>query len=314
MKKLFLILIAAFGLLFTACDAEEEKVIDNQTEIPADTNDPVIDDLTDDIPDNEQDYFALGYKNIKAPVCCISYVKYYEGLQKRTYYWKDGTTTDEYIDNLWGDWYGMYFCLDDLDHIDIKPAADNDWENYSFSSDLFTNFINNNETRDVYYLGLDSEGGIDFVSPYKFVEGLFQSHPIFPHPLLYPVHFYQNDITDDITSFRVEYIDECILPSLTFSSKSEFCGGYFEAAGISSIILQLKSFNNPIQIKGDSILKVLGISPLPIDELPFSTGEPFYDIYLSCDGNNIYGEATSHTPSLHKEIHLDPVLLATIEE
>ena len=43
MKKLFIILTAAFTLLFTACDVEEEKAIANQTEIPADTNDPVID-------------------------------------------------------------------------------------------------------------------------------------------------------------------------------------------------------------------------------------------------------------------------------
>ncbi len=43
MKKLFLILIAAVGLLFAACDAGEEKAIDNnQIEIPLDTGDPNI--------------------------------------------------------------------------------------------------------------------------------------------------------------------------------------------------------------------------------------------------------------------------------
>ncbi len=296
MKKLFLILITAVALLFTACDTEEEKAIDNQTEIPADTDDPVI-----DIPKyNWITYYSTEYYGkVKEPICNI----YYGGrspFYKITYYWNDDQITEYgYCSTNW--YQGVYFCVDDLNYIVIEEK-DSSLEKITLSSNVFADIIKNSGFCEVYTFGILESGAL-LIEPDKSSNGICQFYPFDDRAwILHPVRF---NLADDIISYQVNYgSDDAVVYSSTFTE--DFNNYYFEQDSIVSICLKHKS--EWICINRDTLTELL---TLPSTRT-INTENSKYEVSFYWVGNNIYGKASYQTSS--GEIHLDPVLLATIEE
>ncbi len=301
MKKLFLILTAVFGLLFTACDAEEEKAIDNQTEIPADTNDPVIDDPVIDIPKyNWITYYGTEYYGkVKEPICNI----YYGGekpFYKITYYWNDGQITESELCSR--NWYqGVYFCVDDLNYVVIEEIGSTR-EPITLSSNVFADIIKNSGFFEVYTFGI-YESGAHLIEPDKSSNGICQFYPFDDRAeILHPVRF---NLADDIISYQVNYgPDDAVVYSSTFTE--DFNNYYFEQDSIVSICLKHKS--EWIFINRDTLTELL---TLPSTRT-INTENSTYEVSFYWVGNNLYGKALYQTSSGY--IDLDPVLLATIEE